>query len=350
MTWIKRNLIWLVGLLSFALVVLGSLLLLKNQMAEREKVATELETQIKELERLTSRANFPDPGNVKDMQQDNEQMDQRISQLLRQFVKAQVPTQSLTGIKFREIMNKRTQDLGKLARHQGVSIPLDYLFGFELYEKTIPDNPHVPLLIKQLNVVEEIATTLLKSPRVLLLDSITRVEFEDAGGSEDARTRRKSGEVVEMPNNYKEIQNDPAKMYTVMPFEIQFAADPEGLRNFLNNLTRSKYLLIPASINIKCDEQEVTGKVKKAEVTPEGKVITPLPEEAQIAAETTKYVLGQQKINISMRIDWVEFREDESKQKREPKRDKKEGGAPPPVGGASQPAGAPPPTARGNPS
>ncbi len=332
MTWIKRNLIWLVGLLSFALMVLGSLLLLKSQMAERDKVAVELEAQIKELERLTSLPNFPDPGNVKDMQQDNQQMDQRITQLLQQFAKAKVPTQSLTGIKFREIMNKRTQELEKRARRQGLSIPLDYLFGFERYEKTIPDNEYVPLLIKQLNVVEEIATTLLKSPRVLLLESITRVEFEDAGGEETRNMRRKPDEIVEMPNNFKGSQNDPAKMYTVMPFELQIAADPEGLRNFLNNLTRSKYLLIPAYIKLKSDEMEVTGKVKKAEVTPEGKVITPLPEEALIAAETTKYVLGQQKINISMRIDWVEFRE-EPKEKRDRKPKKEGEAASPAVGG-----------------
>jgi len=346
MNWVKRNLVWLVGLLSFALIVLGSLLLLKNKMAERDKVADDLMMQIKELERLTSRKNFPDPGNVKDMQQDNEQMEKRIAQLLKEFAKAPVPTESITGIKFREKMNKRTQDLSRLARQQGVTIPLDYLFGFDRYDKTIPDNEVVPLLIKQLNVVEEISTVLLKSPRVLLLDKIGRVEFEDAMGGEDPRTRKKGEEAMEMPNGYKDIQNDPAKMYTVMPFELSFAADPEGLRNFLNALTQSKYVLIPAYMNIKCDQESVSGKVKKAEVTPEGQVITPLPEEAQIAAETTKYVLGQEKINITMRVDWIEFRPIEDKEKRGRKKEGEAGAASPaapegtPAAGGAPPAGA----------
>ena len=85
MTWIKRNLILLVGGLVFVLAVLGSMLMLKNQMAERERVGSELESQIQELERLTSRANFPDPSNVKDMESDNEQLQSRIDQLLKQF-------------------------------------------------------------------------------------------------------------------------------------------------------------------------------------------------------------------------------------------------------------------------
>lgn len=344
MTWLKRNLVWVIGLLVFVLAVLGSLLLLKNQITEKEKVADELETQIKELERLTSRPNFPDPSNVKDMQQDNEQMDQRINQLLKQFVKAQVPTENLTGIKFREVMNKRTQDLSRLARAQGVSVQMDYLFGFDRYEKNIPDNIFVPLLIKQLNVVDEITSTLFKSQRVLHLDGITRVDFEDAGMEEVAKTlRRKSEETTDMPNGYKGIQNDPAKMYTLMPFELSFSADPEGLRSFLNNLTRSKYLLIPAYIKVECDEKEVSGKVNKAEVTPEGKVVTPLPEEAKIAAETTKYVLGQRPIGVLMRIDWIEFRVPEPKEKRERRSgagEKKEGEAAKP--GEAAPAAAAP--------
>jgi hypothetical protein len=316
MSWVKRNLIWIVGLLVFARAVLGSLLVLKNQMVSRDKVATELDTQKAELQRLVTRAIYPDPINVKQLQRDNDQLEDKIQELQTKFAKEIAPSEALTGIKFREAMNKRLQDLSRVARQRGVTIPSDeYLYSFNKYEKTIPDNAHVPLLMKQLSVTEEIAG-----------NHITRVEFE---GSDTEAGGRRTVAAMEMPNGVGGIQNDPAKGYTMMPFELTFASDPEGLRGFLNNLSASKYILIPAYVKVKCDETEVGGKVKRPEVTPEGKVITPLPVEAEIAAETTKYVLGEQKINVSVRVDWYEFRptapKEGEKKERKPRKEKEEG-------------------------
>ena len=336
MNWIKRNLFWIIGLLVFALIVLGSLLALKKQIVQRDDVVKQLDSQTGELKRLVGLPHYPSNHNVNQMREDNEQLTKKLDAMIAELAKAQVPSEPLTGIKFREFINKRTQILGRRARQQAIAIPVNYLFSFDRYESKIPDNADVPLLMKQLNVIEEIANTLFTSSRVLLLDSIARADFEDYDAAEVARgARRSPGEFTEMPNGYNGIQNDPAKMYTIMPFDIQFATDPEGLRNFINNLTHSKFVLVPEYAKIRCDQLEVKEQTKPPEVGPGGEIITPISPEAINVERATKFVLGLEKINVQMRLDWYEFRlpEEKGKSRREKKPEGEEAKPAAPTGG-----------------
>ncbi|MBV9463245.1 MAG: Amuc_1100 family pilus-like protein [Verrucomicrobiae bacterium] len=315
MSWVKRNLVWVVLFLLILLFILGSLLLLKTQIHKRDEVVSLLTAEKQEATRLLGKKNYPAPENVKQMKAENDRLEKEIGEVLTAMHKTQPPSETITGIKFRELLNKRTRQLSMQARKAGVSLPADFFFGFGKYEKTIPKDEDVPLLMQQLSVIEEICGAMFRSsPKVLLLDSLQRPEFEDVGG-DDSRLRGHRGPdaplVTAMPNGVNGMQNDPSKMYTIMPFTLQFAAEAEGVRNFLNELNRAKYVLIPAVINVKCDQTEVKTKAPTPEIGPDGKVVIKLPEDLERTEKSMKYVLGTEKVNVQMRINWYDFRQDE---------------------------------------
>ena len=157
--------------------------------------------------------------------------------------------------------------------------------------------------------------------------SIRRVEFEEPSatksGSNHSPFSNPPEPLIALRNEFIYLDS-PHYIYSIMPFELEFTCDSEALRHFLNALTGSPLIWIPRIIHIENDRKEALGGKKEAlSKTMSSKASgRSLPRETvakenQAKGEIVKmdptdlpYVMGgpDEKIKVSLRIDWLEFR------------------------------------------
>jgi hypothetical protein len=242
MSWIKRNLFFVIGG-AVALVLMGLAgWFLYSNWNSNNQIKTEVSTKLEELNRLNKERPHPGAGAVNNVTNAEDQTRQ-----LREFITktracftpiAAIPnTPQVDDQAFSRGLSSTIKGLQDLAARNSVSVPQGYCFSFEAMKTKVNFAPgSLGRVAAQLGEVKAISEILLQS-RINSLTSLRRerVSADDSGGPQTDYVSEKT------------VTNDLA---IVIPYEATFTCFSAELGSVLAALATSPYGIVVRSIDV----------------------------------------------------------------------------------------------------
>jgi hypothetical protein len=234
MSWLKRNLVLVVG----GLVALGLLGLasyyLYTKIQENAAVTAKLEETTTELKRLVGRDPHPSQEPIAAAKEEQVKLKAFLDQMKTHF-SPPPSTNQLSGREFRFRLDNTISELRRSAAAAGVQLETNYWFTFEAHKTAVNfASNHVSALDSQLAEIKSLCQ-ILYDAKVLKLAGMKRlpVTTDDSGTSDYVTT--------------KATTNTWA---IIMPYEVSFDAFSSELAAVLKGLLRARDCFVVKNITI----------------------------------------------------------------------------------------------------
>ena len=251
--------------------------------------------QVAELQRLQGLPLYPEASNLKILEAQKKVAAESAVTLHQQLVPLAFPLEPLTPEQFQDQLTATVKKLTDKATNNGVAFSDKLYLGFAEYRTATPKPEAASALGRQLKCVELAVDTLIER-KVTSIDKITRTllpEELDASKMPAAAPTPKGKPAAAKP-----------ALLTKFPFEIQFVAEQKALQGAMNDLSgTNKQFFILQPLSIKNQADKAPKKIDSADKAAAAAVAagaTPKPEKL-------KYVLGAEKLNVTLRFDSVVF-------------------------------------------
>ncbi|HWY78617.1 MAG TPA: Amuc_1100 family pilus-like protein [Verrucomicrobiae bacterium] len=242
MSWVKRNLYFLIGsLVALVLMGAGGFYLYSN-ISNEAKVTTDIETQYAELKRLAGQNPHPgDKGKIDNVEAARDQ-----EKALRAFIakttthfKRPTPipdSPRVGGAEFATQLPNVIAQLNREATNASVGLPENYYFSFEAQKRLVTFDPaslnKLAVSLGEIRALSEI----LFDAKINYLDAIKR-------------------EVISPTNDvnmgdYISLTTTSNALAELTPYEIDFRGFSAELAAVLSGLVNSPYCIIVKSMNI----------------------------------------------------------------------------------------------------
>ena len=317
MDWIKKNRT-LAKLLLTLVIIGGAGGYLSWKQGQRVKVIRgELESQQLALDRLKSQAVFPDETNEKVYEDRAQKLESYLKPAIEDLEKASIKGEPLNPINFQTEFRDTRDRLVALAQkvNPPIVLPENFSFGFSKYLTSIPAPEATLYLTQELRIIERL-TELLFGANIIELKSVARVPVEDLltqtnGPVRSLERRGASGEILELLPAISLDRED--LYYRTLPFVFQFVATDTGLRKVVNALsqeftkkeTPSFFILRSLEVVNERGAPPTVEDLKASTATEEG-----------VKSVAANLILGQETIQATLRIDFMEWRQEEAKKEK----------------------------------
>ncbi|NJK91740.1 MAG: hypothetical protein HC904_07910 [Blastochloris sp.] len=297
----KHILVVLILLVVIGLLGGGAWYWTSSQLTEKLAEKGALEGQIKAVE---VKGIFPNTQNKKSLEEQSKKLNELLEGLQPQLQQRMDLFKEVRSIDpdagtmrglppdgWKKLFEEKRLQLRKMAAEKNISLPDDYNFGFSSYVLAAPRAEHTLDLGIQLLTVEEMV-------KVLAQAGVDNIQSIKRAMVEDTRTGSGGGAgAVSAEGLNAKVAMGTQNTYRAMPFELAFKTDPETLVAVLNKLGASPHLFITRFVYI---ENEKSSVPKRSEIT----AAASTPETAQ---KTLIAVAGQEKVNVRIRLDLIDF-------------------------------------------
>jgi hypothetical protein len=295
MDWIKQNK-FLAGWLAVTLLGAAALGYLffsaKSQYSETWDSYT---AKVGELQNLQNATPYPDEENLKKMQELQKAHQAAINDLQKQLAKNEIPVTPLTAVKFQDELRESVKRVTALAAENNTKLPDKFYMAFDRYQAEPPKDEAAAPLGRLLKAMEEAITILIKS-RADVITDFKRDPIPEEGGEKPATA---SGTPKPAGGKTSEADAESA-LVKRQPVSVSFVASEGRFRRFINELISSKkQFYIPK--NLVVTNEKTTGVPKIAAAAP------PVPGEDPSKSGGLKYVVGDERLTVSVRVDIADF-------------------------------------------
>lgn len=270
---------------------------------------TRYEEQVVQLNALQQLPLYPEESNLKILEDQKEAAQEAVISLHQALLPRAFALEPMTPEQFQDKLNEAVKSIEEKAAKAGVQFSDKYYLGFSQYRAAVPKPEAAAVLGRQLKCVELAVNTLIDQ-KVDSVGEIVRDPLPEEGVVGKNQPPPPPPPVKAKGKNAKE---EPP-LVSKNPFRISFVTGQQPLRTALNLLSKNEkqfFILHPVSIKNEVENppKKVDPEVEKAEAeraaslaSPEGAApgATPKPE-------SKKYVLGAERINVTLRLDSVFF-------------------------------------------
>lgn len=244
MDWIKRNLLFVVGL-AVAVVLLGvGVFFFLSKKGAADEAAGALQTASESLDALYKRDPFPSDENIKAAKAEQERVAAFKKSVTAYFDAPKIP-ERLDTASFKALLENTLAELNAQAQRYGVKLPEKYSFTFESQRQQmqLDQKALVPLSI-QLNDIKFISSVLFNAKIHEL------VSFKRSGVA--------SNEVSGSDLLVKKTSSNAITGVVTYPYEVSFNCFSAELGTILSELASSKEMFIVKTINIERADESTT--------------------------------------------------------------------------------------------
>ncbi len=224
MAWIKRNLLFVVGLAVAAILLLGSSFYLYQSWDQSQTALSELQAKNQALDAIVNTDPFPNPENLKQVKEEQQRVEDFKKSASSRFTELVKP-EGLDNAAFKTLLEGRLAGLVREAEHTGVHLPekYDFTFGEQRKVLQIPEKALAPLAI-HLDDVTDICHILFAA-RVHSIVAIKRttVGTNDSNSSTDFLLAKK-------------VSTNSVAGAAIYPYEITFQGFSSELSAVLSGL------------------------------------------------------------------------------------------------------------------
>lgn len=328
MKFIRQHPVFIALLAVFVILFGGSLVLLLKTMSKRAAVEAELNGQRERRATLWGRKPFPSRPNVEVIQHNAQEMKMLVEGVLAAFQGPAIDITALEGLEAKQRILVRCRQMSEVLSKAEVKHPERFQFGFDRYTTYPPKKEDTPLLLKQLSITEELVR-ILALAKVHDLTALRRVEFEDTlGGPKAPNAYDPKGEPLISQNGKFEFVDQANYLYSTMPYDLEFICETSALRVFLTELARSPFVFLPRIITVENERKEpmsAAGGARAGAPADRGAFFSPAPTAptrgarktttiepakpfAQMDITKIRPVMGEERIKVGMRLEWLDFR------------------------------------------
>jgi hypothetical protein len=332
MNWIRENK-FLTGFLAVMIVALAALgYLLWSGYSAYDEVSTKFDAQAKEYNRLRTLQPYPNGVNLAKFDEQKKQIVAAVEALRTELASLAIPLEPMEPQEFQNKLNAAVLAIREKAAKSNPPIHLPsekFYLGLDEYQTTLPrDKAAAAALWRQLRAIEIVMNQLLDA-KVQDITSLKRPKLAEES----------SPSAAPPPKGARGAQPATAPLVTKQPIELAFVAEQPSVPRLLNGLTSTKKQFFIIRL-LQIRNQAEKGP-PRAGATPEG---TPAPEAAPAAPATepaapgappaapaapaeaappaapatvpapaavgeprSKYVLGTEKVIVTMRVEIVDF-------------------------------------------
>ncbi|MCX6967124.1 MAG: Amuc_1100 family pilus-like protein [Verrucomicrobia bacterium] len=290
-----------------AVLLLGCLILgglLFQASSEFGEAEQKYNAQVAELNRLQKLDLYPEVQNQKILEDQMAAAKQAAVSLHRQLVPMAFALEPMTPEQFQDKLNAAVKNLGEKAANAGVNLSDKLYLGFSEYRTATPKPEAAAALGRQLKCIELAVDTMIER-KIASVEKITRTllpEEQDAKAAAPTPKPKQAG------------GKQPAtELLAAYPFEIQFSAEQRAFQSVLNELSKNtQQFFIITPVAIKNQSEKGPKKIAPAAAAEIAKSAAEAAKAApgDVAAPKTeklRYVLGAEKLNVTLRLDAVVF-------------------------------------------
>ena len=280
-----------------AVLLLGSLIfgyLLWQTSDAFSEAEGKYNEQVAELDRLQKLELYPKAENQKILEEQMASAHEAAIMLHRKLLPMSFPLEPLSPEQFQDKLDAAVKKSMEKAAAAGVNLSDKFYLGFAEYRTATPRPEAAAALGRQLKCIALAVDTMIEK-QVASIDKITRtplVEELDA-----------SREPVAAPTPKPRSKSAP--LLSSYPFEIQFSSEQRGFENVLNELSANEQqFFIIRPVMIKNQSEKAPKKIDPNAATEAAKTAA---AGAPLKNDKLRYVLGSEKLNVSLRFDAVVF-------------------------------------------
>jgi hypothetical protein len=198
---------------------------------------------------------------------------------------------------FQDVLRKEVTRIKLIAAESQSRIPPNYYLALESFENKPPSIEELPLLARQLTVLDWISETLLCQRDVIL---------EEFSLSPPLQARKKDlPNVKSLPRENGINQKKPSPIETVAEVRLRFRCTQSVFRKFINTLSGAPSFLVIDSLQVQNSSLEPPRRdaFAASEIPTEGSSM----ESAKLPV-----IVGRETLAVSMKIKALEFRDTRS--------------------------------------
>ena len=272
-----------------AVLLVGSLtfgFLLYQASSDFSDAEQKLTSQVAELDRLQKLDLYPEAKNQKVLEDQMASAQDEAVALHQQLVPMAFPLEPITPEQFQDKLNEAVKSLTAKAADAGIDLSDKLYLGFSEYRTATPSPEAAAALGRQLKCIV-FAVDAMLDRKVASITKITRTPLPE----EQAAARAPS------PPPKPGSAKPAAPLFSSYPFEIEFTAEQRAFQFVMNDLSKSaKQFFILRPVTIKNQSEKAPKKIGPTAAA-----------DAAAKPEKMRYVLGAEKLNVTLRIDSVVF-------------------------------------------
>ena len=321
-----------------AAMIAGSAFFTYEAYQKNARVFSDLQAVSSRLADIHKSVPSPTSENLAELRRQKQEAFEALEKLTSDVRALDLPLAPLTPPEFQKTLNEKAQSLKKLADDNSVQIPQNFYLDFDRYSKSVPKAEITPQLGRQIQVAAVLLESLLQTvPAELKSFKRTELDAERSpspGGKDTTPAKDASKDKGKPTEKSKVPPEGPQSPLAGQSFEIQFVTRPSNLREFLNSLSSLKSSFV-VTRSVKIENEKQKGPSKRpaepdllggnpATGSPAGAASvfgvaqSPAPVGTAPQSEGTsghrngevgQFILGDEKIEVTMRVEFVYFAE-----------------------------------------
>lgn len=265
MSWIKRNLAFVISLAVSAALLIGGAVYLFSAQSEAEAASGELEAKKNEYDTLVKREPYPNTKNIELAKAEQERFAQLKTQALATF--SQYPSfGALDDASFKAMLTRTIGDLERSAERKGVKLPsgsdagggssskYNFTFNSQRRELRLAPSTLQPLALA-LNDIREFSEILFASK----IHSLLSIKRTAIGTNEPAG----SGDILS-----KKVGTNTVIGAGIHPYEVQFQCFSSELGEVLTRFVGASNAYVLKTLNVDRPSADGTETAEAAPVNP----------------------------------------------------------------------------------
>lgn len=265
MSWIKRNLAFVISLAVAVALLIGGAVYLFSAQSEAEAANGELEAKKNEYDTLVKREPYPNAKNIDLAKEEQARFSELKSKALATF--SQYPTfQTLDDATFKALLTRTIADLERSAERKGVKLPAgtdsgsggstkyNFTFSAQRRELRLPPNTLQPLALA-LNDIREFSEILFASK----IHSLQYIKRAAIGTNESVA----STDILS-----KKVGTNTVIGAGIHPYEVQFQCFSSELGEVLSRFVGASNAYVLKTLNVDRPSSDGSDTAEAAPVNP----------------------------------------------------------------------------------
>ena len=265
MSWIKRNLAFVISLTVAAALLIGGAVYLFSAQSEAEAATGELEAKKNEYDTLVKREPYPNAKNIDLAKAEQVRFNTLKSQALATF--SQYPSVGvMDDASFKALLTRTISDLERSAERKGVKLPTgadstsgsaskyNFTFNTQRRELRLPPNTLQPLVLAVTDIRE--FTEILFASKI---HSLLHIKRSAIGTNELAG----SGDILS-----KKVSTNTVIGAGIYPYEVQFQCFSSELGDVLTRFVGASNAYVLKTLNVDRPSSEGSDSAEAAPVNP----------------------------------------------------------------------------------
>jgi hypothetical protein len=294
MNWFRENRFLGTLLVVLGVCLLGSGWFLFSTKSDFDEAATRFSNTAMELNRLERLAPYPNAENLQKMKAHAEDYSSALAKLKEELKMRVVPAAPLAPSEFQSRLRVALNGVIDKARANKVKVPDKFFLGFDEYVSGLPIEAAAPSLGQQLAEIEWLVNSLLDA-HVDAITAFHRVPLPEENSPPAAGTRATPATTT------------GNKLFQRNVVEATFFSTPSAARKVINQIAGANQNFCIIRV-LQVRDEKLKGPPREgAGETPAASVPSPSPAAKGPAAATLNFIVGNEKIETTAKIEIVRF-------------------------------------------